>query len=299
LLAAAVYIPEGKNRARAVLRHRQAFTWRGGMEPVGELTCPHDRRREDDLAGEQTVGGGRSEQPQEGVHQWAEQLPAVATAELQLATLQDLQGDVTPQQVTLWRSIRESSILGGLTGRRMAERERDWLRLPVVTAGSEHLVMGHLMRRNILTYKAPPGNEGYDLICIHPDPRHQPGPDEKAQIRVQVKSRYATDCDRGFPVREKSLDAFDYLIVAFLNIGNFYGRNDGSSGAREPEFYTLSQEFIRAHHDATSTWEKVKLKKLQEEIEPLKNEMGFELIAEDLGIPLPRKSHEPTLDQLP
>jgi hypothetical protein len=27
------------------------------------------------------------------------------------------------------------------------------------------------MRRNILTYKAPPNNEGYDLICIHPDPR--------------------------------------------------------------------------------------------------------------------------------
>ena len=43
----------------------------------------------------------------------------------------------------------------------MAEGGRDWLRLPVVTAGSEHLVMGHLMRLNILTYKAPPGNEGY------------------------------------------------------------------------------------------------------------------------------------------
>jgi hypothetical protein len=54
----------------------------------------------------------------------------------------------------------------------MGETGRDWLRLPVVTAGSEHLVMGHLMRRNILTYKAPPGNEGYDLICLHPDPRH-------------------------------------------------------------------------------------------------------------------------------
>lgn len=51
------------------------------------------------------------------------------------------------------------------------------LRLPVVALGAEHLVMGHLMRRNILTYKAPPGNEGYDLICIHPDPRHRPRAD--------------------------------------------------------------------------------------------------------------------------
>ena len=172
----------------------------------------------------------------------------------------------------------------------MGEAGRDWLRLPVVTAGSEYLVMGHLMRRNILTYKAPPGNEGYDLICLHPDPRHQPGPTEKAQIRVQVKSRYATGCDRGFPVKEKSLNAFDYLIVAFLNIGNFYGKNDGSTGAEQPEFYTLSQQFIREHHDASSTWEKVKLKRLQEEIEPFKNERGFELIAIDLGIPLPRKN---------
>jgi hypothetical protein len=171
----------------------------------------------------------------------------------------------------------------------MAEASRDWLRLPVVTAGSEFLVMGHLMRRNILTYKAPPGNEGYDLICIHPDPRHQAGPTEQAQIRVQVKSRYATDCDRGFPVKEKSLDAFDYLIVAFLNIGNFYGKNDGSTGAEQPEFYTLSPAFIREHHDSSSTWEKVKLKRLQDEIEPFKNEKGFELIAIDLGVAKPRK----------
>jgi hypothetical protein len=171
----------------------------------------------------------------------------------------------------------------------MGEAGRDWLRLPVVTAGSEHLVMGHLMRRNILTYKAPPGNEGYDLICIHPDPRHQPGPEEKAQIRVQVKSRYATDCDRGFPVKEKSLDAFDYLIVVFLNIGNFYGRNDGSGGARESEFFTLSQSFIRRHHEPGSSWEKVRLKKLEAEIQPFKNEAGFELIAKALGIAKPVK----------
>jgi hypothetical protein len=43
-------------------------------------------------------------------------------------------------------------------------------------------------RRIILTYEAAAGNEGYELICLHPDPRQQPGMEEKAQIRVQVKS---------------------------------------------------------------------------------------------------------------
>lgn len=150
--------------------------------------------------------------------------------------------------------------------------------------------MGHLMRRNILTYKAPPGNEGYDLICIHPDPRHKPLESQKAQIRVQVKSRYATDCNRGFPVKEKSLDAFDFLVVAFLNIGNFYGKHDGTTGARETEFFTLPQKFVREHHENTSTWEKVGLKHLADEIEPFKNEKGFEQIAKALGIPKPVKS---------
>ena len=63
---------------------------------------------------------------------------------------------------------------------------RDWLRLPIVSAGAEYLVMGYLMRRNILTYKAPPNNEGYDLICIHPNPRYHPIDNELAQVRVQV-----------------------------------------------------------------------------------------------------------------
>ncbi len=49
-----------------------------------------------------------------------------------------------------------------------------FLRFPVVSAGAEHLAMGYLMRRNILAYKAPPNNEGYDLVCIHPAPRGVP-----------------------------------------------------------------------------------------------------------------------------
>lgn len=75
------------------------------------------------------------------------------------------------------------------------------------------------MLRNILTYKAAPNNEGYDLVYIHPDPHTV-----TKQIRVQVKSRYATDCDHGSPVKEKTFTAFDFLIAAFLNVGNFGGK---------------------------------------------------------------------------
>lgn len=167
--------------------------------------------------------------------------------------------------------------------------KQEFLRLPVVSEGAEILVMGHLMRRNILTYKAPPNNEGYDLICIHPNPRHRPAKSEFPQVRIQVKSRYATDCDRGFPVKESSFEAFDFLIVAFLNIGKFFGKHDGTTGIAAPEFYTLSAQFIREHHDASSTWHKVKLRNLTTEIEPFKNEAGFELVAQALGVARPRK----------
>lgn len=172
------------------------------------------------------------------------------------------------------------------------QTERDWLRLPVVSAGAESLVMGYLMRRNILTYKAPPNNEGYDLICIHPDPRHIPSKVEVAQVRVQVKSRYATDCNRSFPIKAATFGAFDFLIVVFLNIGKFYGNHTGVEGAREPEFYTLPNAFVQQHHDASSSWQKVKLRSLQSEIEQYAGETGFEQIAQVLGIPKPTKQKD-------
>lgn len=171
-----------------------------------------------------------------------------------------------------------------------------FLRFPVVSAGAEHLVMGYLMRRNILAYKAPPNNEGYDIVCIHPDPRHTPRHGEQPQVRIQVKSRYQTDCDRGFPVKEISLDAFDFLVVAFLNIGRFFNNRDGREGMQPVEFYTLSNDFIRRHHDRRSSWQKVKLRGLADEIAPYRDEAGFEQIAKALGIPKPgrpRRGREP------
>jgi hypothetical protein len=159
----------------------------------------------------------------------------------------------------------------------------DAFRLPVVSLGAEYLTIGHLMRRNILAYKAPPNNEGYDLICIHPEPRKV-----TKQVRVQVKSRFQTDCDRGFPVKARTFEAFDYVIVVFLNIGFFYRKRDPRAGLQEPEFYTLPRDFISTHHRSSkSGWERVLTRGLN--LDPFKNEKGFELIAKDLGIPYPTR----------
>lgn len=162
---------------------------------------------------------------------------------------------------------------------------KDALRLPTVSLGSEYLVMGYLMRRNVLTYKAPPNNEGYDLICIHPDPVKS-----SKQVRVQVKSRYQTDCDRAFPVKEKTFNSFDYLVIVFLNIGYYYRKKPALAGYREPEFYTLSNDFIRDnHHIVKSGWQKIKTKNL--DLESFKNEKGFEMIAKDLGVDYPSRNN--------
>jgi hypothetical protein len=157
----------------------------------------------------------------------------------------------------------------------------DARRLPVVSLGAEHLAIGNLMRRNILAYKAPPNTEGYDLVCIRPDPRKRLKP-----IYVQVKSRYQTDCDRAFPVKEKNFDAFDYLIIAFLNIGYFYRRKPVLEGFRDAEFYTLPRDWIRKHHHIMkSGWQKVHTR--NEALDEFKNARGFELIARDLNIDYP------------
>jgi len=162
--------------------------------------------------------------------------------------------------------------------------KKESLILPILHEGAEHLVIGYLMRRNILAYKAPPKNEGYDIICIHPDPRKI-----TRQIRVQVKSRYATDCNRAIFVKSKSFKAFDYLIAVFQNIGFYYKNRPTKEGLSAPEFFTLPVSFVRKNHSRQGIGlELFQTKSLN--LTRYKNELGFEQIAKDLGIRYPSKT---------
>jgi hypothetical protein len=128
----------------------------------------------------------------------------------------------------------------------MARKHREALKLPVISRSAEHLVRGFLMRRNILTYEAPPNNPGYDLVSVHPDPCLA-----TKCIRVQVKSRYASNAERWVPLAAKTLEAFDFLVVVFLNIGNSGAKENGGDSRdviTTPEFYTFPAAYVKEHH---------------------------------------------------
>ena len=102
-----------------------------------------------------------------------------------------------------------------------------------------------------------------------------------------MKSRYASDCSDSIQVKQKTFGAFDFLVVAYLNIGNFYGRKSCLDGRCPPEFYTLPVSFVRRHHDNTGKWEKLKLRNVN--LDQYRGDLGFELIAKALAIKYPSR----------
>ena len=120
--------------------------------------------------------------------------------------------------------------------------------------GAEFLVCGHLLIEAIPSYKTYTQMPGYDIIATNPELGFN--------ARIQVKSRWATDGDGGFLI--KNFNA-DFVVLALLNRGyRFTKKNaDPSSGKLSPAFYILPIEVVRLAQNKKSKLGKVLLRKIE------------------------------------
>lgn len=129
----------------------------------------------------------------------------------------------------------------------------------IESVGAEHLVMGFLMREGIQTYIADQRQESFDLICVNPKNRKQ--------ILVQVKSRWATNCDRAFPLNKFMSD---FVAIVFLNCGH----SDGHKGRKkDPEIYVIPTKICKKYKNL-SGWKKVATSKIPD-LSKYKNNWGL------------------------
>jgi len=140
----------------------------------------------------------------------------------------------------------------------------------VPTEGAECLVQGMLCRAAIPTFKAPAFRAAYDLIAVNPK--------TKISTTIQVKSRFQTDCDRGFLINQ--IDA-DYFVFVFLNMGNWYeGKPD--EGVCAPEFYIVPKSEVNKFAHRTKRMVKIYIKHGDPNFERFRD--AWHLIAQDLKI---------------
>jgi len=118
-------------------------------------------------------------------------------------------------------------------------------------AGAEFLVLGRLLLEGVQSFKAYTNFPGYDIIAASPE--------HNASCQIQVKSRWATDYDGGFPIRHFGCD---FVVLAVLNRGYRYRKRAGGDGVRPPEFYMFPVEVVRAAQDLRSKWGKVFLRNM-------------------------------------
>lgn len=119
--------------------------------------------------------------------------------------------------------------------------------------GAEFLVLGLLLVEGVFAYKAYINFPGYDLTAVNSH--------TKKVARIQVKSRWATDYDTSFPL--KNLDC-DFVVHVALNRGYRFGKkkNIKDNGIKPPTFYIFPIDIIaRARNE--KGWNKVQIKKVE------------------------------------
>lgn len=121
--------------------------------------------------------------------------------------------------------------------------------------GAEFLVLGMLLVEGLHAFKAYTNFAGYDLVAL------EPGSGRSA--RIQVKSRWATNYDRSFPIRNFDCD---FVVLAALNRGYRFGRSSESPGGGRspPRLYCFPVELVRAAQSPTDKWGKVSLTRISD-----------------------------------
>ena len=121
--------------------------------------------------------------------------------------------------------------------------------------GAEFLVLGQLLITGVEATKAYRNFEGFDLYAVNPDAGRS--------CRIQVKSRWATDYDGGFPIRNFDCD---FVVLVALNRGYRYSRKSrpNDDGIRDPDSYVFPVEVVRGAQRPDASWGKVYMRHMDE-----------------------------------
>lgn len=115
--------------------------------------------------------------------------------------------------------------------------------------GAEFLVLGNLLVEGISCFKAYVNFPGYDLVAVNPN--------TKRTARVQVKSRWATDYDGSFPIKNYECE---FVVHVALNRGyRFRKRGRAEPGVKDPEFYVFPVDVVKRARNPKSAWGKTNI----------------------------------------
>ena len=113
-------------------------------------------------------------------------------------------------------------------------------------------MLGQLLLSGIPAHKSYTRYPGFDLTALNPA--------TGKSCKIQVKSRWATDYDRTFPLKRGS--DCDFVVFAELNRGfRGYGKNGSSGGVavKAPRFFVFPFKIVDSVIYVAGSWSKVKL----------------------------------------
>lgn len=121
--------------------------------------------------------------------------------------------------------------------------------------GAEFLVPGNLLIAGASCFKAYVNFPGYDLVSVNPD--------RSKTARIQVKSRWATNYDKSFPIKNFECDV---VVHVALNRGYRFGKTSTAedSGIRQPQFFIFPVAVVKAAQNLGDKWGKVTISNIPE-----------------------------------